>query len=150
MNKEKFEQIIDFAIEREKEAVAFYQDLQKKAKFTAQQEMLKELEEMEQGHIRVLNGILKEGKINEREQQVKDLQISDYIVTVEPSANMSYQDILIIAMKREEASKMLYTNMATALQDEALKNVFKRLASEEAGHKLKFEKLYDDEILKDN
>jgi rubrerythrin len=150
MDKEKFEKIIDFAIEREKEAVAFYQDLQKKAKFTAQQEMLKELEEMEQGHIRVLKGILKEGKVNEREQQVKDLQISDYIVNIVPSNNMSYQDILIIAMKREEASKLLYTNMAAALQDENLKKVFKRLASEEAGHKLKFERLYDDEILRDN
>jgi rubrerythrin len=150
MDKSKFQEIIDFAIEREQEAVEFYQDLQKKVKFQAQQEMLKELEEMEKGHIRILTNIVQEGKINERERQVEDLHISDYIVPVEPSANMSYQEILIVAMKREEASKLLYTNMASTIQDEDLRKIFRRLASEEAGHKLKFEKLYDDEVLKEN
>ena len=150
MNTEKFNEIINFAIEREKEAVEFYQDLQTKTKFTAQQEMLKELEEMEKGHIRVLTKIKEQGKAKQETEYVQDLQISDYLVASEPSNNLSYQDILIIAMKREEASKTLYSNMATLVQDAELKQLFKRLASEETGHKLKFEKLYDEEILKEN
>jgi rubrerythrin len=63
---------------------------------------------------------------------------------------MTYQDILIVAMKREEASKNLYTDLAARLESREAQQVFQRLAQEEASHKLKFEKLYDEQVLKDN
>ena len=150
MFMENFDVIINFAIEREKEAVAFYCDLQKKSKFEAQKEMLKEFEDMEKGHIVILENIRTKGFEKIEEKKVQDLHISDYIVEVEPSENMSYQDIIILAMKKEEAAKKLYSNLAKQFSDPETVQLFERLAAEEAGHKLKFEKLYDDEILKEN
>lgn len=150
MNQDKFNEVIDFAIEREKEAVQFYLDLQSEAKFQAQKEMLKELESMERGHIVILNNIRERGMGKITVQKVTDLQISDYIADVEPSENMTYQDVLIVAMKREEASKSLYTDMASRFPGTELETLFKKLAAEESSHKLKFETLYDEYILRDN
>ena len=63
---------------------------------------------------------------------------------------MTYQDIIILAMKKEEAAKKLYTDLAKQFSESESGKLFERLATEEAEHKLKFEKIYDDEILKEN
>ena len=53
-------------------------------------------------------------------------------------------------MKREELSHKLYISLAKEVDDANLVKIFKKLASEEARHKLTFEKLYDSDILKEN
>lgn len=153
MKENKFHEIIDFAIDREMEAVNFYYELQRSndIKFEAQREMLQELENMERGHILTLE------KMRARELdvstigRVKNLMISDYIVDEKVAPN-SYQNILIIAMKREEKSKKLYEDLALKLgeEDSELRNLFLRLAEEESSHKLKFEKLYDEYVNREN
>ena len=150
MTVEKFNEIIDFAIAREEEAVIFYSDLQGKAKFSAQKDLFKEFEDMERGHITILENIRNKGFENLEQKKVKDLKISEYIVEMEPAEDMDYQDIIILAMKKEEAARNLYLDMAGNMVGTDAELLFKRLASEEAQHKLQFEKLYDDEILKDN
>ena len=150
MTKEKFNEVINFAIAGEKEAIKFYQELQEKVKFQAQIEMLKEFEDMEKGHVLILENIRIKGFKKIEIKEVTDLHISDYIIDVEPSEDMNYQDILIIAMKKEEKANKLYTEMANNFPGTELELLFRRLAAEEAEHKLKFEKLYDDEILKEN
>ncbi len=150
MKQEDFKAIIGFAIEREREAVVFYQDLQTSTRFRSQKEMLKELEMMERGHITVLTNILEKGAEKIEHKKVEDLQISEYLVKEELVGNLTYQDILITAMKREEASKRLYTDLASRLKGTETEGVFLRLVEEETGHKLKFEKLYDEEVLKNN
>jgi len=150
MTKDKFNEVIDFAIDGEKEAVKFYQELQQKAKFEAQKEMMREFENMEKGHIIILENIRSKGFGNVAIKDVVDLNISEYIVEVKPNENMTYQDILIIAMKKEEQAQNLYTNMAGNFPGTDLETIFLKLASEESGHKLQFETLYDENILKEN
>ncbi|MDP8268564.1 MAG: ferritin family protein [Candidatus Tenebribacter davisii] len=150
MTKDKFNEVIDFAVDGEKEAVTFYQDLQKKVKFSAQKEMLKELENMEKGHIIILENIRSRGTQEVTVKEVTDLHISDYLIDVKPYDEMDYQDILIVAMKREEKAQKLYTNMAKQYTGTELEKIFLKLASEEAAHKLQFETLYDDHVLKEN
>jgi len=151
MFKVHFEEIIKFAIDREKEAVDFYKDLQARVKFQTQKDMLLELQQMEEGHITALENILKrEYEDIKLKDEVQDLKISDYLVEKEPSDNMDYQDILIIAMKREENSTKLYKDLAVQVDDDHTKKIFIRLSQEEAAHKLRFEKLYDEVILKEN
>lgn len=112
MTKEKFDEVIDFAIKGEKEAIVFYQDLQKKSKFQAQKQMLKEFEDMERGHVTILENIRAKGMDSIEIQEVSDLQISNYVVEMEPTDSMDYQDILILAMKKEEKAQKLYSDMA--------------------------------------
>ena len=150
MTKEKFNEVIDFAIDGEKEAVKFYQELQQRTKFRARKEMLKELENMEKGHIVILENIRSKGIGNVTVKEVTNLNISEYIVDVKPYEDMTYQDILIIAMKKEEQAMKLYTNLAGNFQGSKLETLFLKLASDEAGHKLQFETLYDEHVLKEN
>ena len=150
MTKEKFDEVIDFAINGEKEAVEFYHELQQKTKFEARKAMLKEFENMEKGHIVILENVRERGLENITVKEVTNLNISEYIVDVKPYENMTYQDILIIAMKKEEQAQKLYLKMASTLPGTELETLFLKLASEEAGHKLQFETLYDEHVLKEN
>lgn len=143
--------IIDFAIEREKEAVEFYQNLQFEVQFKSKADLLKKLELIELSHIDRLNE-LKNRNLDEFESNVvEDLKISDYLVEPPSRDDLTYQDILIIAIKKEESAYKLYFNLADRLKaNEPMRKVFLKLASEEANHKKYFEEIYDDEILQEN
>jgi rubrerythrin len=60
---------------------------------------------------------------------------------------MDYPDILRYAMKNEEKSHTFYLRSAEQCEDPELKRLFQMLAQEEAKHKLKFEKMYEDDVL---
>lgn len=150
MTIQEFNEILDFAIEREKEAVQFYRDLQHLAHFADQKVFLQELESMEMGHIIVIENMRKKQPSEMEIKQVPNLHISEYLVADVDELDMTYQNILIKAMKREEMSLKLYTEMSKKFPDSELSVLFTKLASEEAGHKLKFEKLYDEWISKGN
>ena len=144
------EKIINFAIEQEEKAVSFYNELQRLTKFSEKKSLLKDLENMEKGHIEILKNLKDESIGNIEVKEIQDLHISDYLVPTEPSENMDYQDIIVIAIKKEEKAYNLYNDLAKKTQNENAKKLFLKLASEEAKHKNIFEQIYDEEILSDN
>ena len=150
MDKKEFDSIIEFAISREQEAVEFYQDLQEMARFKEKKDFLKELENMERGHITILENIRTKKLEDIEVAKVRDLKISNYLVESAPTKDLTYQDILIIGMKREEKANELYSRLANDAINADVKKLFEKLASEEAKHKLFFETIYDEEILKEN
>jgi rubrerythrin len=150
MEDNKFSEIINFAIEREYEAAEFYMELQGKVKFDNSKHFLKELENMERAHAAILQNFIKEDSIKISDEKVPDLKISNYLVGVEPNKEMSFQEILIIAIKREEAANQMYLDFSNQSIDMPSKAVFLKLATEEAKHKLILETIYDDEVLKEN
>ncbi|MFA7123814.1 MAG: ferritin family protein [Candidatus Delongbacteria bacterium] len=150
MKKDDFNAIIDFAVDREKEAVEFYQELQTKTKFAEMKDTLKDLEMMERGHINTLETIRKQGAEKVEVKEVSDLKISDYMADIEPAPEMDYENILIVAMKREQKSKELYEDLAGRFKGEEIEKILLKIASEEAEHKLKFEKIYDQHVLREN
>ncbi|MDY0298394.1 MAG: ferritin family protein [Candidatus Cloacimonadaceae bacterium] len=150
MTVSEFNEILDFAVAREQEAVSFYRALQGESKFAQQKAMLQELEQMEMGHIVVIESIRQKGVQPQFIEKVPNLKISEYLEKELDEKDLSYQSILIKAMKREENSFKLYTEMSLKFPDEELSTLFRRLASDEAKHKLHFEKLYDDFISKGN
>ena len=150
MTMTKFDEILKYAIDREYEAAEFYRYMQDLVKFKNQKEMLREFELMEDSHAAALKSLNKSAIEEISITNVENLKISDYVVEKTPSPDMSYQDIIIIAMKREEAANRLYTQMAQSIVDPTVKKLFEKLASEELKHKLHFEKIYDDEFLDQN
>jgi rubrerythrin len=152
VDKGEFNKILDFAVEREEEAIKFYQDLQQMVQFKEKQELLREFESMERGHVVVLENIRKNVKENLATPlaKIQNLSISDYLIEVKPTEDMTYQDILITAMKREERANKLYSDLANQAFNSQTKQLFLRLANEESKHKLYFEKLYDDFVLSEN
>jgi rubrerythrin len=146
MTISEFIEILDFAIAPEQEAVSFYRDLQSEAKFLSQKEFLTELEAMERGHIVVIENIRKTGVAPEDIQKTPNLKISEYLTVDADQLDLTYQNILIKAMKREEASLQLYSELSQKFANQEIAQLFRRLAADEAKHKLRFEQLYDEFI----
>ena len=148
MNFKSIDEILDYAIDKEKEAVAFYNDLSKKESISALAKTFKELAQEEAKHVKLLTNISKnQSAISSYElKKVTDLKVSDYLVEMEYTEGMLMQDILVLAMKREEMAVKLYTNLAMGAVDQESAKLFKLLAQEEAKHKLTFERLYDDDL----
>ncbi len=142
--------ILEFAINREQEAADFYADLAERSRFESLKEVLKQFEQEELGHKKKLQEISTGAQSVPSLTQIEDLKIADYTVPVQLQDNMSYQDILIVAMKREKAAYRLYNDLADRTTDAEVKKIFLVLAQEEAKHKLRFETEYDTEIMSEN
>jgi rubrerythrin len=149
-NFESINEVLSFAIKGEEEAVDFYTGLAAKTKNPAMKKAFEEFAGEERGHKERLEEMKKGGSYTCPAQKVLDLKISDYSVDVEPSADMSYQDVLILAMKKEKAAFKLYNELAGMTDDEDVRSAFLCLAQDEAKHKLRFEVEYDDHVLTEN
>lgn len=146
MNFESFEEIITFAIDKEREAVAFYEEAAKQEPYSGAKKTFEEFAGEEKKHASLLEGVLKgETRVSEYElKRIPDLKRSDYLVDMTYEEGMAYADILRLAMKREEKSLKLYNSLAEKAEKEDLLKVFRILSQEEAKHKLALETLYDD------
>ena len=143
-------EILDFAIRQEEEAAAFYLSLAGRSETPEMKAVFDEFSEEEQRHKARLETV-KRGEENlYAQQEVVDLKIVDYLVEVQVTDDIGYQDALIVAMKRERAAFQLYTDMAAKVSDPKIKELFLGLAKEESKHKLYFESEYDERVLKDN
>jgi rubrerythrin len=144
------DEILDYAIDQEQQAADFYAELAGRAEKAGMKDVLMDFAAEEKSHKDRLLAV-KAGKHElTPEQEVLDLKISDYLVEVGATKNISYQDALIVAMKRERAAFQLYTDMAAKVPESQLKEVLEGLATEEAKHKLFFESEYDERVLQDN
>ncbi len=147
---ESVDDILDFAIEREQEAVDFYTESAAKIDKDWMKQVLEQFAREEKGHKAKLQAVKKGQKLLSHREEVMDLKVGDYLADVEVGPNMSYQQILIVAMKREKTAFKLYNDLAERVAEAEIKNLFLGLAQEEARHKLRFEVEYDDLILRDN
>jgi len=139
---------LDFAIDKEKEAEAFYKEWSQKAKDPAVQGLFAELAGVEHGHMEILSQITPDEMIAGGDSTISELNLSDLLVDVKASPKLNVQEAMILAMKREEGAVNLYTRLAE-MNGEA-KSLFEALAKEEARHKAKLEAEYDDHILIEN
>ena len=151
---EKFnstDEILDFAINAEQEAINFYSSLYGRTNNENMKLAYREFILEEKSHKDKLMELKKEGSLSGIElKKVTDLKISDYIVEKQIHDDMDYQDSLEVAMLREKAAYKLYTDLAEISDSSELKKMFSYLAQEEAKHKLKFEIEYDDNVMQEN
>lgn len=148
MNFNSFEEILDFAIEREKQAVSFYQKLVDKETFPASKQTLAEFVDEEKKHQVLLEDFKKGNRslVEYNYKWIPDIKRSDYIVDMKYEPGMDFTEILRLAMKREEKALRLYNALAAKTDDAECIKLFKVLAQEEAKHKQTFETLYDDHM----
>jgi rubrerythrin len=144
---ESVNEILDFAIVNEQDAVDFYTGYAEKLKVESKN-MFLEFAQEEIKHKARLMKIKEERMFTFSPQKIQELNISDY--TTNFSLNMTYQDALILAMAKEKAAFKLYIYLAAQTDVPPLKAIFLSLAQEESKHKLRFEIEYDEYILKEN
>jgi len=139
--------VLNFAIKNEEEAETFYNDLAGKMENPAMKTVFTEFAAEEAGHKAKLLKVKTSGGFEPSKKEILDLKVSDYLVTVEVSGELSYQDALILAMKKEKSAFKLYMDLHGTVNDPGLKDLMMALAQEEAKHKLRFEVEYDDRFM---
>lgn len=140
-------EVLDFAIEREREAVVFYKELAAKATTASTRVAYEDFAKEEGAHHAKLIRMKESGQLEQANQKVLDLKIGDYLVEPNPDVELDYPQALILAMKREKAAFKLYSDLAAATDDADLRAALLVLAQEEARHKLRFEVEYDEHVL---
>jgi rubrerythrin len=148
MKFENLEAIVDFAIEKEIEAAEFYSDLSQKEHFSGSGKMFEEFAAEERKHQKLLEDFKTQGVTASMQDYklkwITDIKRSDYVVELEYQPGMAYNEILMLAMKREEKALQLYNDFLEQTETEDGKKLFKILCQEEAKHKLALETMYDD------
>ena len=146
MKLDSLDEILRFAIRKEADAAAFYKMAAGRSN-PGVKKTFKELAKMEEGHKKKLEklNLKKVGEI--KLKKTKGLGISETLEDVPYSSDMSYSDLLRMAMKNEEKSHRLYLSAEKMVTDSNLKKLLLKLAQEESTHKEKLEKIYDEEIL---
>ena len=139
---------LDFAIEKEMEAAEFYTHISQEEAFSGAGRMFEEFAQEERKHQQLLEDFKARGlSASIQAYQFKwitDIKRSDYVVDLEYRRGMGYNDILMLAMKREEKALQLYNDFLDKADSEESRTLFKVLCQEEAKHKLALETMYDD------
>ena len=141
------EEILEFAIAREVEAYELYMYIAQRAETLVMRKVCEELAKEELEHKGKLEfEMMKTGKVVSESRQAV-LNISAY--TGEPGnpIDMNYKELLVFAIKKEETSTRLYSDLANAVGDEESREVLSALADEENQHRLRFELEYN--VVKD-
>ena len=148
MEFQSIQDILDFAIAGEKKAAAFYTEAAKEESMSGAKEMLKEFAQEERKHQTLLEEFKVKGfasGISEYKfKWITDIKRSNYVVDMEYRKGMAYNELLMLAMKREEKALALYNEMLAQADTAEGKKLFKVLCQEEAKHKLALETMYDD------
>lgn len=149
--EDAFGRIIHLALQREVEAQNFYSGAAENAQLSSSAKLLHELAEEEVTHRQRLEKALEEGVCKtfscRTVAEVDDLKLTDYLVEIPLSTDSSPQEVLQVAMKREQASHHFYKALCEQTRDATFRTVFGALAKEELDHKNRLEKMYEDHFL---
>jgi rubrerythrin len=143
-----FEEAISFAKEKENGAIHFYESARQMTENPSSKVMFQEMADEERRHFKLLDEMKADDIASFPIEKVPDLKISQYTEDIPFSPDLGYQQILIVAMKKEEEARRLYSDMANMATDPKMAKLFSVLAQEEAKHKLKLESEYEDHVLK--
>jgi len=146
MDFKDINEIISYAVGKEKEAVEFYEELSRLETFNNQKNTFEEFAQEEKKHVALFENFGKDKSKIEgyKFEWIPDIKRSDYMVDITYEPGMHYTDILRLAMKREEKALKLYNDLAGKSDDADVIKLFKIIALEEAKHKSILEKIYDD------
>ena len=146
MNMTNLDEIMRFAIRKEADAAALYRMAADHA-HPGMRDTFEALAKEEEGHKKKLETFDWEKLDQAVVQDRKGLGIAEGLEDVSFSSDMSYAELLRMAIKTEEKSFKLYHGMAQMTQDPTLKKFLLLLAQEESTHKERIEKIYDKDIL---
>ena len=128
------DEILEYAIAREVEANQLYTYMAKRMENPEMSKVCEEFAKEELEHKAKL-----ELEVMKRGQVVSDFDISDYMMDVGNETDMDYEELLVFAIKKEEISVSLYTDLAAVVKDKESRETLLSLAQEETEHKLRFE-----------
>lgn len=145
-----FEEIIDYAIDKEMDEIKFYSAIANRMERENVKLLFRDFALEKTSRMLRLEK-MKDVNSELNLSEIQDLKIAGNLEDVDESKNdLSYQEALIIAMKKEKAKFKFYFKMAESAVNKECKDIFLALANEEARQKLRFEIEYDEHILVEN
>lgn len=147
MASSSVEEILKFAVDKEREAIAFYEGLARKVENPVVKDAILGMADEERKHEKLLMNLTPERTQLARQPTQPDMKLSDYLVEGPVTKDMNYQELLIIAMKREEKAYALYSELELRASDDATRKVFTLLKGEELKHKTRLEKEYEGRVM---
>ncbi|NHJ14113.1 MAG: hypothetical protein EAX95_10585 [Candidatus Thorarchaeota archaeon] len=148
--QQSFEKLISLAIQREEEAYEFYTKAAQNAELPSSAKLLKELAKQEVGHKQKLEEALGGGVCDtftcSTVDEFESHDLSKYLLDIPLEPSSTSQDILIVAIKREENARDFYKALSELTGDSSNRTVFETLAKEEQIHKERLESIYDQHI----
>ena len=142
--------ILAFAIGREIAAAEGYARIEARAETPGLGRLAAELREQEEGHRRLLEGLDPATVGDPGGRLTADLGLVDALADGTPGPDMSVQDMLIFAAKKEAQAAALYDSLASLPGTADHRRLFRFLASQEREHKLRLEAEYEARILAEN
>ncbi len=140
--------ILDYAIGKEKEARQFYLDISEEETLSGNRQVFLDFAREEDKHVVMLEklkaGAIADGIDNYEFKWIKDIKRGDLVLDIAYHKGMHYRDILMLAIKREEKALKLYNDLQDRVEASGHAQIFKILCQEEAKHKLALETMYDD------
>ncbi len=140
-------EVLEFARKREEDSACFYARLKEATPNPALKELLADMEAEEKRHGEILKDLAGKPVGDLAVKPVTDLKISDFVVPEPPNPEMSFQDLLVLAARKEAKAAELYAHLRDHASDPEHKKLFEFLAQQEKGHKLKLESEYETHVM---
>jgi len=147
-----FNDVIDSAIEKEENAVTFYQKALDIVKYPGAKEMLLTFVNEEKRHVT----LLQEAKNNKvmtgvGEKEIPpDMSITKFLIDEQITERSTPQEVMLAAMKNEDNAVSLYAQQVKAFEGTELEAVFENLMKMEEEHKEYLETEYEKHFMPDN
>ena len=149
MQFESLNDVLTFAIRKEHDSRELYLMFRDMVKDPGAKALLEDLANQELGHQRLLENALKGGTIGGigGKKEIKDLRLSDYMVTEDIGPDSSPQEVMLFAIKKEQESYNIYHMLLTNYEGTELDELFSRLIREEQHHKETLEREYEEHFM---
>jgi rubrerythrin len=135
------EKALDIAIAGEIDAYKSYIEMAAMAEDAWLREAIEALAREELEHRKKLEAV-KSGKAALEYGEVVELQPDQIPEAGKPKPDMTFRDLLAFAIKKENTSCRLYNRLADVFAEPRIKDIFRKLAKEEAEHRRRFELQY--------
>ncbi len=145
MKLTSMEEVLRFAIRKEADAATTYRIAAERAK-PGVKKFFEELAEEEEKHKKKLEGFDLKKISRMKLKETKGLGIGERIDDIPFGPELTYEELLRVAIKNEVKSQKLYESTSKLVTDSNLKKLLLILAQEESAHKERLEKIYDSEI----
>ncbi len=145
------------AVERERDLLEFYEQMAPLMKRTAIRQVFEVFRDDIGNRVDELTILTEtEGASCEliaqelsREDTPANLGIAKYLKDIELTEDSDFQDVLTVAMKRQERVVSFFIQLAAMTPAEEVATIFRSIGNEEVGRLRQLEEIYDDEILLD-
>jgi rubrerythrin len=149
---DSIEQILDFAIDRERQAQEIYYAFARKTERKSFAKLLLTMADMEKEHERRL------AELKGRRAWAsafgtparESLALEEPFKVIAFSPDMNYGDFLVLVIRKEEEAEKLYLRLESLAAAAETRRLFRHLAGEERKHRDWAQERYDADVRRDN